>query len=205
MVCLSIPAQEKIPRMEQPAETLSFEKVELRRWQVADADTVNRVVTEAQDHLLPWMPWAAEHDMEASIGYVTSCEQEWAEGQAYNYAITVDGTVVGSCGLMRRIAPGGLEIGYWVHPAWTGRGLATMAVTALIRQAFKLPGVELVEIHHDEANEPSGAVARRLGFTEVGRGPVPDGPAAPGEVGVEVIWRLMQAGADRAAPSAPAC
>jgi RimJ/RimL family protein N-acetyltransferase len=39
--------------------------------------------------------------------------------------------VIGSSGLMRRIGPGGLDIGYWLHPAWTGKGLATTAVAAL--------------------------------------------------------------------------
>lgn len=189
--------------MEQPAEVLSGEKVELRRWRATDADVVDRVITESQDHLLPWMPWAAGHTMDDSIGYVTRCEEEWAEGKAYNYAITTDGTVIGSCSLMRRIGPGGLEIGYWIHPEWTGRGLVTMSVTAVIRQAFALPGVERVEIHHDEANEASGAVARRLGFTEVGREPVPEGPVAPGEVGVEVRWRLMREALDQGAQLSP--
>ncbi|MFF1482503.1 GNAT family N-acetyltransferase [Streptomyces sp. NPDC058301] len=98
---------------------------------------------------------------------------------------------------MRRIGPGGLEIGYWIHPAWTGQGLATMAAAALLREAFRLPGVELVEIHQDEANKASGAVPRRLGFTEIGRQPRSEEPTAPGEVGVEVIWRLLRGSVDR--------
>ena len=36
----------------------------------------------------------------------------------------------------------------------------------------------------------SAAVARRLGFTEAERVRTPGGPAAPGETGVCVIWRL---------------
>ncbi|MCM2580068.1 GNAT family N-acetyltransferase [Streptomyces meridianus] len=190
--------------MVRPAEILRFDRVELRRWRAADADVVDRVVTESLDHLIPWMPWAAEHSRDTAVGFVTRCEQEWAEGQAYNYAITVGGSVIGSCGLMRRIGPGGLEIGYWIHPAWTGQGLVTMSASALLRQAFELPDVDLVEIHHDEANASSEAVPRRLGFTEVGRRAVPDGPASPGEAGIEVLWRLRRLEAGRIVPGRPA-
>ena len=70
---------------------------------------------------------------------------------------------------MARIGPGGLEIGYWVRQAFTRRGLATAAAAALVEQAFRLPGVDRLEIVHDELNVASGGVPRKLGFTEVGR------------------------------------
>ncbi|RAJ66416.1 RimJ/RimL family protein N-acetyltransferase [Streptomyces sp. Amel2xB2] len=195
--------------MERPAELLRHGVLELRRWRCRDADVHYRVVTESLAHLLPWMPWAAErHSPDASLEFVTRCEREWAERQAYNYAVSVDGSTVGSCSLMRRIGPGGLEIGYWIHPSWTRGGLATSAAAALLRAAFALPGVEVVEIHHDEANEASGGVPRRLGFTEVERRPAVEGPSAPGESGIEVVWRADRHGpwlaADPADGSAPA-
>lgn len=176
--------------MEQPSETLTSGRVRLRRWRAADADVAYRVVTESLDHLLPWMPWATGYDHDQAVAFQTQCEKDWASGDAYQYAITTEDAVVGSCGLMRRIGPGGLEIGYWIHPAHTGRGLVTEAVRALVHQAFALPGVDHVEIIHDQANTRSGAVARRLGFTEVARRPRGERPAAPGECGVEVVWRL---------------
>ncbi|WP_314177861.1 GNAT family N-acetyltransferase [Streptomyces winkii] len=178
--------------MDRPAELVRHERVELRRWRSPDADVAYRVVAESLEHLTPWMPWAEGHSPDSSLEFVTRCEREWAEGQAFNYAISVGGSTIGSCSLMRRIGPGALEIGYWIHRSWTGQGLATMAAAALLRQAFALPGIEVVEIHHDEANEASGGVARRLGFTQVERRPVLEGPAAPGEVGVEVVWRIRR-------------
>lgn len=180
-----------IPGMDRrPAETLRLGRAELRRWRCPDADVHYRVVTESLDHLVPWMPWAAEGcSPDSSLEFVTRCEREWAERQAYNYAVSVDGSTVGSCSLMRRIGPGGLEIGYWIHPSWTRQGLATSAAGALLREAFALPGVEVVEIHHDEANKASGGVPRGLGFTEVERRRAIEGPCAPGESGVEVVWR----------------
>ena len=158
--------------MEQPAETLNFDAVELRRWRVSDVEVLNRVTTESLAHLLPWMPWAASHDRNATAEYVTRSEGEWESDQAYNYAITSGGAVIGSCGLMRRIGPGGLEIGYWLHPEWTGRGLATMSAAALLRQGFELAEIDRIEIHHDAANQASGAVP---GIWQLHRGRAPAG------------------------------
>jgi ribosomal-protein-serine acetyltransferase len=178
--------------MDEPSEVLDSGQVQLRRWHAGDADTVDRVVTESLEHLLPWMPWASGYNHDRAVQFAVQSERDWESGAAYQYAITTDGVVVGSCGLMRRIGPGGLEIGYWLHPAWTGRGLATSATEALQRQAFALPGVARVEIHHDAANTASGAIPRRLGYTEVERRSPTQDALAPGEVGTRVVWRLIR-------------
>ncbi|WP_037569180.1 GNAT family N-acetyltransferase [Phaeacidiphilus oryzae] len=176
--------------MGEPAEILTCGPVELRRWRLGDLDALDRAILESREHLLPWMPWAADCGREQTAAFLARNQEEWAGGQAFGYAITLEGAVVGSCSLMRRIAEGGLEIGYWVHPRWTRRGLASHAATALVCQGLDLPGVDHFEIHHDAANLASGAVARRLGFVQVARVAAPEGPAAPGEVGVDIIWRL---------------
>ncbi|AZS69673.1 GNAT family N-acetyltransferase [Streptomyces lydicus] len=184
--------------MEQPAEILRSDQVELRRWRVQDIEVLDRLITESRNHLIPWMPFAASHDRKQGEAFLTRCEEEWASKEAYHYATTTGGVAVGSCSLMRRIGPGGLDIGYWLHHAWMGKGLATMAAAALVEAGRRMPGIDRIEIHHDEANPASGAVARRLGFTEMERVQVPEGPVAPRETGIDVIWRLQT----RPSPSA---
>ncbi|MEV5176706.1 GNAT family protein [Streptomyces flaveolus] len=176
--------------MEEPAETLTSDRVVLRRWRATDLDALDQAISESLDHLVPWMPWAADPGRQQTAGFLARSHEEWETGQAFGYAITTGGVVTGSCGLHRRIGAGGLDVGYWLHPRWTGRGRATMAAGALVHQGFQLAGIDRVEIHHDAANPASGAVAARLGFTEAGRVQAPDGPAAPGEVGIHVIWRM---------------
>ncbi|WP_167533747.1 hypothetical protein [Streptomyces marokkonensis] len=51
-----------------------------------------------------------------------------------------------------------------------------------------------MEVCLDAANGASAAVARRAGLTETGRGPTPEGVTAPGEVGIEVVWRVTADG-----------
>lgn len=183
--------------MEQPSETLRLERGELRRLSRGHAEDLNRAINESREHLMPWMPWAAGQDLQQTAEFLRRSEDAWEAGQAYEYAITSGGTTVGSCGLMRRIGPGGLDIGYWLHSGWTGRGLATTAVSALVDAGFGLPETDRMEIHHDAANHASAGVPRRLGFTEVGRVRVPEGPSAPGETGIDVTWRMLSRAGQR--------
>jgi ribosomal-protein-serine acetyltransferase len=174
----------------EPDQVITCGPVILRRWREDDLDAVFRAVTESLDHLRPWMPWAADYSRQSAAEFLAKSAVGWADGHEYGYAIIAGGALAGSCGLMDRIGPGGLEIGYWVHRAHTRRGLATTASAALVDQAFRLPGVNRVEIVHDELNVASRGVPLKLGFTKVGRRPLDESPA--GGTGVGVVWRLSR-------------
>jgi ribosomal-protein-serine acetyltransferase len=174
----------------RPDDVIEHGPVTLRRSRGSDLDAVYLAVTESLDHLRPWMPWAANYTRQSAAEFLAKSERDWADGTEYSYAIITEGALVGCCSLMARIGPGGLEIGYWVHPAYTRRGLATAASAALVDQAFRLPGVDWVEIVHDELNVASSGVPRKLGFTEAGRRPL-ELPSPEG-TGIAVVWRLFR-------------
>ncbi|MEU6130244.1 GNAT family N-acetyltransferase [Saccharopolyspora sp. NPDC047091] len=177
----------------EPSEQLHHDGVDLRRWRLEDAGTALRVVTESLRHLGPWMPWATPgYGMKEATDFVGKADREWVDGKAYTYAVLDPvGRVIGSAGLMDRIGPGGLEIGYWLHPDFEGRGIARRATLALVDEAFRL-GAGHVEIWHDEANERSGAIPKALGFVEVGRSPAAPEQVCPAGTGVLVVWRLAR-------------
>lgn len=178
--------------MTAPPEQLDAAGIGLRRWQQSDLDPLMEIIERSLDHLRPWMPWASAPDLRGgTAGYLSQSATDWDAGTAFNYAITRDGRLVGSTGLMARIGPGGLEIGYWVDVAETRRGIARRATAKLTEVGLGLPGVDHVEVHHDVANLASAAVPRSLGFREVGRMPVE--PTSPGEAGEHLIWRLSAA------------
>jgi RimJ/RimL family protein N-acetyltransferase len=179
----------------RPNELIEHAPVTLRRFRTDDRDALFQTVTESLDHLRPWMPWAAGYNLASAEEYLARSIKSWDEGTEYNYAIVTanpDGssTLAGVAGLMARIGPGGLEIGYWVHRAYARRGLVTAATAALVEQAFRLPGVVRVEIVHDELNVASAGIPRKLGFTEVGRRPLDFRP--PAGSGTGVVWRLAR-------------
>lgn len=178
--------------MEQQTHTIRLGDLTLRRWRPEeDLDELVEVIDESLEHLRPWMPWVAEHSRRATAEHLARCERSWLDGEACNYAITTGGRIVGTCAFFRRSEPQGREIGYWLHPAATGRGFVTRAAGALVEQAFTVPEVAYVEIVHDIANLASGAVPRRLGFTEHRRRPA-EQALTPGEAGTDVIWRLLR-------------
>jgi RimJ/RimL family protein N-acetyltransferase len=167
--------------------------VDLRRWSEDDARAVYDAVTESFEHLHPWAPWAARPPtFEDEQAFVVQAVRDWDEGRAHAYGIFgPDGTLLGSAALMRPEGAGStLEIGYWVHVAHVRRGLATAAAAALTRAAFALPGVTGVRIRCDEANVPSVAVPRRLGYrldhVEIRE------PAAPAESGRLLCWVMTR-------------
>ncbi|MBP2478216.1 RimJ/RimL family protein N-acetyltransferase [Crossiella equi] len=174
-----------------PPEELATERLLLRRVTPADVDVVQVVASGALEHLRPWMPWAGEsYPREKAAEFVAFAHTNWQSGQAYTYLLLREGRLIGIAGLERRLGPDALEIGYWLHQDETGAGYATEAAKALAEAAFSLDWVKYVQIWHDIANEPSGAVPRRLGFREVERREPPRGPLSPGNKGVDVVWQL---------------
>jgi ribosomal-protein-serine acetyltransferase len=175
----------------RPAAELQRGDVTLRRIRAADAALVYRLVSESQEYLRPWLPWAAAYTLASAREFVEGAERDWESGAAFSYLIAAGPAPVGSAGLMARIGTGGLEIGYWVHPDHAGRGIATAAAGALTEAALGLRDIDRVEIMHDLNNFASGQVPRKLGFARVataaGRFPL-----SPGDCGTSAIWRLVR-------------
>ncbi|HEX2321730.1 MAG TPA: GNAT family N-acetyltransferase [Streptosporangiaceae bacterium] len=179
--------------MTSPPELLNYGQVTLRRWRRDDEAALLAAVVESQEHLRQWMPWAESYDKERAAEFLRDGDTEWASGNSFTYAIVVGGQIVGGVGLHNRVGDGGLEIGYWVHSEWTGRGIATDATAALTEAALALPGIDRVEIYHDAANVASGRVPAKLGYTRLGERPPRDlWPAAPAEVGTDVVWQFTR-------------
>ncbi|CRK56433.1 Acetyltransferase, gnat family [Alloactinosynnema sp. L-07] len=179
--------------MVRPSPVLTGDIVVLRRKRPSDLAELWAVVDAALPHLRPWMSWTLGGVTEDTIrGHLADVDVAWDAGTEFGYSITIDGAIVGSCSLMARVGPGGIEIGYWLHPAHVGRGAALEAAALLVETAFGLPGVQFVEIVHDSANVRSGAIPRKLGFTEVARVSPPQDPITSAEDGVDVRWRLTK-------------
>jgi len=178
-------------RAPRPAEIIDAGPAVLRRWRAGDLEGASEAVFASLEHLRPWMPWAVGFSRASQAEFLAGCERDWQSGAAFNYAILADGAIAGSAGLMARVGPGGLEIGYWVHQAYTRLGLATASSAALVDQAFALPGIERVLIVHDELNVASSGIPRKLGFTEIERRPLDHKPL--GGTGMGVVWELTRA------------
>jgi RimJ/RimL family protein N-acetyltransferase len=161
--------------------------VALRRYWPDDLDPLCAAVEESRDHLRPFLPWADEVRADLAA-FVAEAVEQWEHGTDRNFVIADVGTgeQLGGCGLHARVGDGGLEIGYWLRAGATGRGIVTAAARALTDAALGVDGVTRVEIHCDEANVRSAAVARRLGYRLARI--EPDRIVAPAETGRSMIW-----------------
>ncbi|PBC93794.1 RimJ/RimL family protein N-acetyltransferase [Streptomyces sp. Ag82_O1-15] len=176
--------------MDRPRQIIECGDFVLRCWRgQSDFAPAFKLIEESLDHLRPWESWVAHHSAKSTRDFLATSESKWASGDVYNYAIAKDGTLIGMCQTYRGAEPQGRRIGYWLHPATTGQGIATRATAAVVTEMFTLPDVEYLEITHDLSNTSSAAIPRRLGFTEVLREQGTP-PAAPSGSGIDVVWRL---------------
>ncbi len=167
-------------------------RLHLRTWRRSDAESLARVVATSLEHLRPWMPWVEDEPLSSAqrVELFDTWERGRLNGGDAFYAVVLDGELVGGCGLHRRIGPAGLEVGYWISASHVRGGLASGATVLLTSEAFAQPQVEVVEVHHDKSNVASAGVPRQLGFTLVSE--LPDEIVAPGEVGIELVWRMRR-------------
>src|SRR5438309_1889079 len=124
--------------------------VVVRRWRAEDAELLHHAVLTSLEHLRPWMEWVGDEPLtvEQRRAMLEGWERDWRAGGDVVYGVFVDGdAVAGGCGLHHRAGPHALEIGYWTHPAFLHRGIASAASRLLTDAAFSIPGIEVVEIH----------------------------------------------------------
>ena len=156
------------PAISKPAYRIETKRLVLRCWKPEDAPLMQEAATVSKEHLLPFMPWAANEPqpIEAKINRIRHFRANFDRGEDYVYGVfdLDESRVLGGSGLHTRIGEEGLEIGYWIHKEFTGQGLATELSAALTKVAFELYFVQRMEIHCAVENLASAAVPRKLGY-----------------------------------------
>lgn len=176
----------------KPARSLSVDELVIRAYEIDDARELMEATTESVEHLRPWMPWIKfePQDVHDKRKLIKEFSHEWDQCIGFPMAIFEGSRLVGASGFHVRGPEDSLEIGYWVHVGYTGRGIATRAARALVNEAFQHDSVRRVFINHDEANLRSRMVPERLGFTihEITQRE----PLAPSDSGTLISWVLTR-------------
>ena len=185
-------AETRIP----PPYRMHTERLTIRCWEPRDAPLLADALGSSLEHLRPWMPWAHGEPtpLDEKVELLRRFRGMFDLGQDFVYGLfdREESEVVGGTGLHTRIGPEALEIGYWLRSSRVGAGLAREATAALTTVAFRVCGVDRVEIRIDPANRRSLRVPRSLGFTEEGtlRRRLPSGPdGAPRDMVVFTLFR----------------
>ena len=181
-------------RMSVAPDVLHVGEYIVRKYERSDAEALVIAVTESCEHLRPWMPWIKfePQSVVQREELIKRWKNAWEDRTDFVMGIFLDHRIVGGTGLHLRGAANTVDIGYWVHADFTGKGIATQVSDALTLEAFRLwPEIDTVVIVHDEANIASGKVPLRLGFKHVSTGQRE--PEAPGESGVMYRWEKKRA------------
>ena len=150
-------------------ETLEVtrERVRLRPFEEHDLEAMAAYRGDAEVcRFLPFEPQTPDdiRDRNGQLMGATSLEGE-SGGVMLVIERIEDGAVIGDLVLFHLdAAAGSAEIGWVVHPAASGRGLATEAVRALIDTAFDVYGLRRLVAQIDADNVRSAALAERLGM-----------------------------------------
>lgn len=155
-----------------PAYRIVTDRLVLRAFELADAPELSDAIAENLAHLRPWLEWVREgpRTLDALLDLVRRMRGRFDLGDAFSYVIADkdSGAMIGGCVLTPNPVDASASVGYWLAESRTGQGLATEAVAALVRIAFDVDRLELLEIHSVSANERSARVAQRLGFVHDG-------------------------------------
>ena len=143
------------------------ERLSLRTFQADDLDAF--VAYRSDPEVARYQSWDSTYSMADAVAFLSS-QRELAFGQTGEWLqlAIVDRATGGVCGdCAVRVAtdqPATAEVGVTLARANQGKGLATEALTAVLRELFEQRGMHRVFAEADDRNAPVRRLLERLGF-----------------------------------------
>lgn len=146
---------------------ISTDRLTLRRFQPGDADAF--AAYRSVPEVARYQSWDAPVSLETARTTVA----QYAEGDPtqagwFQYAIDLDGVLIGDIGLKLHDNLRQADLGYTLAPAYQGKGYATEAVRGLLDHLFRERNLHRVSAECDARNESSARLLTRLGFRQEG-------------------------------------
>ena len=145
---------------------LETDRLILRRMLQSDAEDMYDYAhrSDVTRHLT----WDPHPNLLYTREYLAYVSAHYAAGDFYDWAVIdrESGRMIGTCGFTRfHCEADCAEIGYVIHPAFWGRGIATEAVGAVIRFGFQRLDLNRIEAKFMEGTEASRRVMEKNGMT----------------------------------------
>jgi ribosomal-protein-serine acetyltransferase len=142
-------------------------ELELRLFKTEHIDAFLNLILQNRERLDRWMRWTSQVQTRADA--VTLFERfttRYEDQAGFHAGLWYRGELVGgvACHNIDR-QNNKAEIGYWLGERYTGKGLTTQACREVITMLFEREKIHRIEILCMTENQPSRAVAERLGFT----------------------------------------
>lgn len=151
---------------------IGTERLLIRPHQKGDGEALYHAILDSLDDLRRWpaaMGWALhQQSPAASEAFCQACSKAFEDRVDFPFLIILRDcqTIVGSSGLHRPDwSVPKFEIGWWGRSRYTGRGLITEAVTAILEFGFAHLRARRIYALPDEENHASWRICDRSGMS----------------------------------------
>jgi ribosomal-protein-serine acetyltransferase len=141
----------------------------LREFTVSDTDELFNLIDSNRKYLSTYLAWVknVNHPVDTEW-FINKCTEEGREGFP-TFGIFIDEKLAGviSYHVINK-ANKRTSLGYWIGKSFSGNGLVTMSVKALLKNGFENLDLNRIAIHCAVCNIASQNIPKKLGFTEEG-------------------------------------
>lgn len=142
----------------------------IRMMKVSEHQELFSLIDKNRSFLTQWLPWVHENNKPAdSEQFIKNTFEEHANRTSLTAGIFCKGHLSGIIGfntLDFRNKIG--TVGYWLGEEFTGKGIMTTSVQALIAHGFNDLQLNRIQLFSAVENYPSRAIAERLKFSKEG-------------------------------------
>lgn len=144
---------------------LETDRLLLRQMLVGDCHDMYEYARRAD--VTKHLTWSPHPNVEYTKEYLAYLSHHYRLGDFYDWAVILkeENKMIGTCGFTRFHFPhDSAEVGYVIHPGYWGRGIATEALSAVIRFGFETIGLHRIEAKYMPENEASRRVMEKVGM-----------------------------------------
>ncbi len=151
--------------MPAPVTVLETPRLSLRRFTLEDGPFVIEMVNDPA-----WIEHIGDRGvrtLDDARAYIRDRTLAMYDRMGFGmYVVTLkgDGTIVGTCGLVKRDSLEDVDVGFAFLPAWRGQGFATESAAAVLAYGVRSLGLERIVAIVSAANHRSIRVLERIGM-----------------------------------------
>ena len=142
------------------------EAIELELLSFKHRDELHSLVDTNRTYLREWLPWLdSNKSPDDTESFIKSVIDQYQSGKGPQYAVFHEMAMCGVCGF-HHIDNGNKigAIGYWLGQMYSGKGIMTKSVEALVKTGFREYKLNRIEITCATGNTRSRKIPERLGF-----------------------------------------
>lgn len=150
------------------AKTVQFTSYRLLFRKLNKKDAADMYDYARRAEVTRYLLWREHPDLAYTKRYLAYAESCYRAGTFFDFAVVdrASARMIGTCGFTKfDFSNDSAEIGYVFHPDYWNRGIATEAVSTVMRYGFETLGLHRIEAKYMKDNLASRRVMEKCGMT----------------------------------------